>query len=180
MNAWTEGDLAALKKYIAEGLSAGQAAKRFGGKYSRNACIGAARRHGWSFGGGLDPVLIVKKAMAEQETRRQGAAVRAMAARAAKPPRPEKPRRVAVPVEDLEPLGPPEELPDCHPAAARRCRAITGDPARPGWRCCWRPTPRNGKPYCEHHQVQFYNKSSDAGRPPHWLIPRGAAARMFG
>lgn len=184
---WTDEQDAMLRDCIKEGLTARQVAQRINGTFktdrSRNAIIGRAQRLKLNFSGhDLTPVAAAKHAdnvtMMRAAGGRRGTAKRV----ASKTPLPGRPKARPDPttMPELEPLGPLNEFPPDSAAQPQFCRAIKGDPLFEDWRCCARPVVGNGRPYCENHQVKFYNPKGDAGRAPHWLIPRGAAGKLFG
>ena len=151
--SWTEEKVAVLRQYWGSGKSASEIAEIIGGM-SRNAVIGKAHRLGLA--GRPSPIK-------EKKARPKPAAVSHSSPAPAPTPAPAVARTPVDNVVELLPGGGATIL----SLTERMCRWPHGDPKKPGFRFCGKPS-ADGTSYCAEHLKQAYQppqpKRRDAER----------------
>lgn len=139
---WPSEDLEKLRYMWNEaGLSGQQISDQFGGRYSRKAVIGKARR--------------------EKLDSRDTTVNRHLGGRVAGTMRPKpKPAVVPPPIDEPAPIG----LVENFPSDRTTCRYIHGEAGITGWHLCGHP----GHPWCQFHASKILIPPVAKARAPKW------------
>ena len=182
MNEWTPEDVEALKSYITKGFTASQMSRQFGGRHSRNSCIGKCHRLGLSLTG--QSLETARTTLLAQRVAKRRADLARTAERAerqkTRAPRP----IISSVLPEPEFIGPINAF----PPSTFQCLAIKGDPGVTDWQCCAQPITKdsryNGRRYCDSHAIKFVDHSTGTlgnvrvGNNRH-LVSTGQISKVF-